>query len=160
VIADADVLMRFPVSDQLVIAGRAGLAALCGLVIGLERQLSGKVVGLRTHMVVAAAAGLATGMGELMFGVSEQGDPTRMFHAVVTGIGFMGAGAIFGSASGRKGLTTAATLFIAAILGAIAGLGAPVLAGLATVAAVVSLRVLLAFEEMARIRGQITDSDD
>jgi putative Mg2+ transporter-C (MgtC) family protein len=156
-IAAADDLMRFPVDQQLVIAGRAGLGALCGLLIGLERQLAHKVVGLRTHMLVAAAAALATGMGELLFTESDSGDPSRILHAVVTGIGFIGAGAIFRGETRTKGLTTATTLFVAAILGAIAGLGAPVLAIAATVFAVVSLWVLLRAEDAAKLRGSAAD---
>ena len=128
------------------------------MVIGLERQLAHKIVGLRTHMLVAGAAALATGMGELLFIDSgDAGDPSRVLHAVITGIGFIGAGAIFRSESRTKGLTTAATLFIAAILGAIAGLGAPVLAGVATVMAVISLRVLLKFESMALLNGSASE---
>jgi putative Mg2+ transporter-C (MgtC) family protein len=150
-------LMRFTTEDQLIIAARAGLGALCGMIIGLERQLAHKLVGLRTHMLVAGAAGLATGMGELLFINSDAGDPSRILHAVITGIGFIGAGAIFRSESRTKGLTTAATLFIAAILGAIAGLGAPVLAGTATVMAVISLRVLLRAENAAKLRGDLSD---
>jgi putative Mg2+ transporter-C (MgtC) family protein len=155
---NVDVLSRFPWDDQLLIAGRAGLGALCGMAIGLERQLSNKVVGLRTHMLVAGAAGLATGMGELLFVETDSGDPTRVLHAIITGVGFLGAGAIFRSENRSKGLTTAATLFIAAILGAIAGLGAPILAAVATVMAVVSLRLLLRAEDAMKIR--IHDLDD
>ena len=154
-----DVLSRFPVDDQLIIAGRAGLAALCGMAIGLERQLSNKVVGLRTHMLVAGAAGLATGMGELLFIDTDAGASTRVLHAVITGVGFLGAGAIFRSQNRSKGLTTAATLFVAAILGAIAGLGAPILAAVGTVMAVISLRVLLRAENELKIRYQHTDDD-
>jgi putative Mg2+ transporter-C (MgtC) family protein len=150
-------LMRFTAEDQLIIAARAGLGAVFGMVIGLERQLAHKVVGLRTHMLVAAASALATGMGELLFINSDAGDPSRILHAIITGIGFIGAGAIFRSESRTKGLTTAATLFIAAVLGAIAGLGAPVLAGTATVMAVISLRVLLKAENAAKLRGDATD---
>lgn len=148
-------ISRFGWDDQLLIAGRAGVGAICGLVIGLERQLSNKVVGLRTHMLVAAAAALATGMGELLFTVTDDaGDPSRILHAVVTGVGFLGAGAIFRGKSRSRGLTTAATLFLSAVLGAIAGLGAPLLALVGTVAAAVSLRVLLKAEESLKIRYQ------
>ncbi len=158
VLTAAEHLMRFSVDDQLAIVGRAGLGALCGLVIGLERQLANKVVGLRTHMLVAAAAALATGMGELLFlDTGDSGDPTRVMHAIITGIGFIGAGAIFRSESRARGLTTAATLFTAAILGCICGLGAPVLAGLSTVAAVISLRVLLKVEEQTKLKYQHTE---
>jgi putative Mg2+ transporter-C (MgtC) family protein len=151
----AETLSRFALDDQLLIAGRSGLGALCGLVIGLERQLSNKVVGLRTHMLVAAAAALATGMGELLFTATDDaGDPSRILHAVVTGVGFLGAGTIFRSETRARGLTTAATLFLAAVLGAIAGLGAPVLAIVATVLATVSLRGLLVAEERLKLRYQ------
>lgn len=153
----ASTLMRFSTEDQLIIAARAGLGAVCGMVIGLERQLAHKLVGLRTHMLVAGAAGLATGMGELLFVDSRAGDPSRVLFAVISGVGFIGAGAIFRSESRTKGLTTAATLFTAAILGAIAGLGAPVLAGTATIMAVIALRVLLKVEDLAKLRGIAED---
>jgi putative Mg2+ transporter-C (MgtC) family protein len=151
----ADLISRFPWDDQLLVAGRAGMGAICGLLIGLERQLSNKVVGLRTHMLVASAAALATGMGELLYAASDDaGDPSRILHAVVTGVGFLGAGAIFRGKSRSRGLTTAATLFLAAVLGAVAGLGAPILALTATALAVVSLRVLLWAEEALKLRYQ------
>jgi putative Mg2+ transporter-C (MgtC) family protein len=113
--------------DVLVRLAVAG--ALTGA-IGLERELRDRAAGLRTHMLVGVGAALFTivsayGWGD--FGFSNRAgvvfDPTRIAAQVVTGIGFLGAGAIIRQGFTVRGLTTAASLWIVAAIGMAAGAG-------------------------------------
>lgn len=85
----------FPLEDQVWLVLRVGVAAVLGGLVGWEHDRAGKTAGIRTHMLVAASAALAVGLGELVLAHSNGGDPTRMMHAVFTGIGFIGGGMIF-----------------------------------------------------------------
>jgi uncharacterized membrane protein YhiD involved in acid resistance len=99
---------------------RLSVAAALGAVIGFDRELHAKPAGLRTNMVVAIATAAFAYIGSQLF---EGGDPTRIASQVVTGIGFLGGGAIFASGGKPHGLTTAAALWAAAAVGVAAGLG-------------------------------------
>lgn len=128
---------------QLTLALQGFVAGLLGAVVGWERGRSGKDAGLRTHSLVAAAAAIACGLGEMVLESSHvTGDATRTMHAIITGVGFIGAGAILHSEKGTTGVTTAASVLFVAVLGAAVGLGAPLLAGVACVFALGVLRVL------------------
>ncbi|CAN5886662.1 MgtC/SapB family protein [soil metagenome] len=117
------------------VAVGAGLAAL----IGLEREMTGKPAGLRTHALVGLGASLFTVMSVEGLGT---GDPGRVAAQIVTGIGFLGAGAIFRSGPLVQGLTTAAGLWAAAAVGMTAGAGRLVWAGLATLVVFAVLSIL------------------
>lgn len=127
--------------EQLIIILQCGIAAVCGGVVGLEREIAGKRAGIRTHMLVACSSALAVAIGAAVLGES-QGDATRVLHAVVTGVGFIGAGAIVQSkkGGGPSGLTTATTVLLVAVLGAACGLGAPLVAAAVTLLAMATLR--------------------
>ena len=109
---------------------RLGAAALLTGAIGLERELRERTAGLRTHMLVGVGAALFTvvsayGWSEFTF--SREGgtilDPTRVAAQIVTGIGFLGAGAILRQGLTVRGLTTAAGLWVVAAIGMAAGAG-------------------------------------
>jgi putative Mg2+ transporter-C (MgtC) family protein len=127
-----------------------GLALLLGGVIGWEREEAEKPAGLRTHMLVCAAAALLVGLGEILteefrrdiFGDLVRTDPTRLLEAIITGVSFLGAGTIIRQ-RGRgsvAGLTTAASLLMTSGIGAAIALHQFVLAAGATVATFVTLR--------------------
>ena len=105
---------------------RLSAAAILGGLIGLERELHGKVAGLRTHALVALGSALfmivSIHVFELYHDVAPI-DPGRIGAQVVTGVGFLGAGAIIRSSTGIKGLTTAAGIWTAAAIGLAAGVG-------------------------------------
>ncbi|MGQ0848296.1 MAG: MgtC/SapB family protein [Actinomycetota bacterium] len=101
----------------------AGLSAL----IGLEREARHRSAGLRTHMLVGLGSALFAMVGEAL-----GTDPTRVAAQVVSGIGFLGAGAIFRSGDHVRGLTTAAGLWTVAAIGVASGLGLLALAITAT----------------------------
>jgi putative Mg2+ transporter-C (MgtC) family protein len=94
------------------------VAAALSAVIGLERELRNQDAGLRTHMLVGLGAALFASVG-----ISLGSDPTRIAAQVVSGIGFLGAGAIFRSGETIRGLTTAAGLWVVASIGVAAGSG-------------------------------------
>jgi putative Mg2+ transporter-C (MgtC) family protein len=109
------------------------LAFALSSVIGFERELRQKSAGLRTHTLVGVGAALFTLAGRYGFPGDALGtDPARIAAQVVTGIGFIGAGVIFTRRDGVRGLTTAATIWIAAAVGLTAGAGLPLLAIVAT----------------------------
>src|SRR4051794_19328987 len=106
---------------------RLGVAALAGLTLGFERELRARAAGLRTHALVAVGAALFTIAGAYGFADIPRGpnvDPARIAAQVASGIGFLGAGAILRQGYGVRGLTTAATLWLAAAIGGAAGAGA------------------------------------
>jgi putative Mg2+ transporter-C (MgtC) family protein len=109
---------------------RLALAAVLGGAIGVERELREREAGLRTHLLVAVGSALFTivsAYGFHDFLTSGQSvvraDPTRIAAQIVTGIGFLGAGAIIRQGLSIRGLTTAATLWVVAAVGLAAGAG-------------------------------------
>lgn len=98
-------------------AGRLILAALIGLILGLERELRGSYAGVRTHALVCVGSALIS-----IVSLTFPNDPVRLAAGIITGIGFLGAGAIFRSESQVIGLTTAANLWVAAAIGLAIGL--------------------------------------
>lgn len=103
---------------RIAVAG--GITAL----IGLERELTRHPAGIRTHALVGIGAALFTIAGAYGFDHTQQsGDMSRVAAQVVTGIGFLGAGTIIRTSDKVKGLTTAATLWLAAGIGVAAGAG-------------------------------------
>jgi putative Mg2+ transporter-C (MgtC) family protein len=135
--------------------GRLGLAALLGGLIGLERETHGQPAGLRTHMVVAIGACLIMLVSIYMWKVVDPGgaDPGRIAAQVVTGIGFLGAGAIVRYGVSIRGLTTAAALWTAAGIGLAAGAGYWKAAVAATLFTLVAIFVFDKFEK-SFLRGK------
>ena len=96
------------------------LAALLGAAIGLERELSGKAAGLRTNLLICLGASVFTIMSREM-ATGAEGSVTRIAAQIVTGVGFLGAGAIIQDRRGVHGLTTAATIWLVASIGLACG---------------------------------------
>jgi putative Mg2+ transporter-C (MgtC) family protein len=136
------------------------LAALCGAVLGFEREVKQKSAGLRTNMLIAIGAALYTLMSyELADGFGA--DPTRVAAQIVTGIGFLGAGAILRTHAGIHGLTTAATIWVNAAVGVAAGGGEYRLAIIATIVTLVILLLLNPVERIIerRLGSRLADND-
>jgi putative Mg2+ transporter-C (MgtC) family protein len=114
------------------------LAAGLGAAIGLEREMRQKPAGLRTNILIAVGSALFTTVS-VHFG-DLGGTPDRVAAQIVTGIGFLGAGAILHSGVSVQGLTTAATIWVNAAVGTAVGAGQCLMA---TVATVITLLVLL-----------------
>lgn len=140
--------------DQVWVLVNALIATICGILVGLDRELADKPAGIRTHALVGGAAAVVVGVGRVINNTFDTGDPTRALHAVITGIGFLGAGVIYTRAREQvSGLTTAATIFFTAAVGVAIGLGAQVVGLLATVMALLILRVVPLFERRPTASG-------
>lgn len=138
-----------PVSFTRV-ALRLGVALALGAVIGWDREQRDADAGLRTHMLVALGAALFV-VVPVEAGFAKE-DLSRVVQGLVSGIGFLGAGAVLkNSEEGRiHGLTTAASVWATAAVGVAAGLGREATALLATVLVLVVLRLLRRFSRDAR----------
>jgi putative Mg2+ transporter-C (MgtC) family protein len=135
-----------PELDWLDIVFRLGLAAVLGGAIGLERELREREAGLRTHLLVSVGAALFTLVSAYAWTdwtfSTPRGlvfDPTRIAAQVVSGIGFLGAGAIIRQGLSVRGLTTAASLWLVAAIGMTAGAGWWEAATVATAGALLTL---------------------
>jgi putative Mg2+ transporter-C (MgtC) family protein len=138
---------RWEVLLRLLVAGVLGGS------IGLERELRERQAGLRTHLVVCVGAALFTLVGAYAF-ASPNTDPSRIAAQIVTGIGFLGAGAIIRQGLSVRGLTTAATLWLVAAIGMAAGAGYWDGALIATFGALITLGPLrvVAYRFISRFR--------
>ena len=125
---------------------RVLLSLVCGGLVGLEREFTDHPAGLRTHILVAMGACLFTTMSLFAFPGAPGGD--RVAAAVVTGIGFIGGGAILKSRGGIvKGITTAASLCSVAAIGMALG------AGYFSVGFIITAVILVVLEILNRLAG-------
>src|SRR4029079_6685874 len=139
------------------------LADMLGGLIGIGRELREREAGLRTHLLVALGSALFTIVGAYGFqGFLDSGasvvraDPTRIAAQIVTGIGFLGAGAIIRQGFSVRGLTTAATLWVVAAVGLAAGAGYYSVAVITTALVVIALYPLrlIAYRIIVRFRPE------
>jgi putative Mg2+ transporter-C (MgtC) family protein len=138
--------------ELTALTGRLLLAAALGAIIGFERELRQKEAGLRTNMLITMGTALFTIMSmELAAGPGD--DQTRVASQIVTGIGFLGGGAILHEKGAVKGLTTAATIWMNAAIGIAAGTGRYGLAIVATIITLLTLTVLFPFEQWLEKRN-------
>jgi len=124
------------------VVSRLGVAALLGGLIGIEREWTGKAAGLRTHMTVAL--GCAAFMLVALESSDDGANTSRAIQGIAAGIGFIGAGTILKRSEEEdiKGLTTAATIWLTAAVGAGAGAGQ---GWLALIAVAIAFVILFAF---------------
>ncbi len=127
---------------QLSVIIDAMIAAVLGSLIGWERDRAGKSAGPRTMALVGSASAAIVAIGAVVGAQAQFGDPTRALHAIITGIGFLGAGLIFTDkhSTGIQGVTTAATVFSTAAVGVAVGLGFQVVGAGLTIIILIILR--------------------
>jgi putative Mg2+ transporter-C (MgtC) family protein len=135
------------VDEATVIVLRLIIAIALGAVIGYEREMRGKDAGLRTHMLVSLGAAIfiiVASTGEM-----ATADISRVMQGIIAGIGFLGAGAILKQEKGQevRGLTTAASIWVAAAVGIAAGYGREATAVASTLAALFVLAVIAKLEK-------------
>lgn len=118
-----------PVELDVQMYLRLLIAVVLGAFVGYERERAGRPAGVRTHGIVSLGAALFAVVSIHAFG--NTGDPARVAAQIVTGIGFLGAGAILHQRNNVHGLTTAASLWVTAAIGLAVGVGM-VLKSLAT----------------------------
>lgn len=125
---------------------RLCLAFTAGTVIGFERSSRRQVAGLRTHILIAVGAACLMLLSMWLPQQLNGGDPGRIAAQVVSGMGFLGAGAIIRLGSNIRGLTTAASLWLTAAIGLVIGAGMYIVALTVVVLALITL-VLMHFVE-------------
>ncbi len=134
-------------------------AVLFGAVIGSEREMSGKPMGLRTNILICLGACIFTLVSRRM-GLVYGGSPVRMAAHVVGGVGFLGAGAIIRDQGTIHGATTAATIWLVASIGIASGAGFLALAVVSTALTFFVLRVLSPLEKRIANRRRIHSPGD
>ena len=136
------------------------VALVIGLMIGAERELRGHPAGLRTMALISAGSCMFTGLG-LIPEFGKAVDPTRIAAQIVTGVGFLGAGSILRQGELVRGLTTAASIWVAASLGMAVGFGYYFVAVFMTIVVVVILLAVKPLEERVfrRPRGHRRETD-
>jgi putative Mg2+ transporter-C (MgtC) family protein len=135
-----------PLGGDLDFAIRIVVTLILGIAIGTEREWHGHPAGIRTMALVAVGSCLFTTVAlEPAFG--NRTDPTRIAAQVVTGVGFLGAGAILRHGTDVRGLTTAATIWVVAAIGMVVGFG---YYGVAIFTTVLGLVTLVAIRPLER----------
>lgn len=138
-------------------------SVVAGALIGAEREAQGKPAGLRTHTLVCFASALMTLLAlhmakwtaDLPAGTQIVSDMSRMPHAILTGVGFLGAGVIFREGATVQGLTTAASLWMTAALGVAFGSGMLELAGIATALTLAVLILMRFVQRLTKMRPEL-----
>lgn len=138
-----------------LMAFRLLIAMICGLIIGLEREYRGKAAGLRTYMLICMGSCLFTLVSEhVAFEAKANGitnaDPGRIAAQIVTGIGFLGAGAIIRNRGNISGLTTAAGIWGAAAIGLAVGTGMIAIGFISTIGLVLTMESFSTIVKWAR----------
>lgn len=147
---------------EVVIALRLDLlaslivAAVLGAAIGLEREVQGKAAGLRTNALICVGACLFTKLSIALTGPGA-GDPSRVAAQIVTGVGFIGAGAIMRGKGSVTGLTTAATIWLVAAVGMAVGMGWTMEAAGATVLTLAVLGLLGRLESHLQFKSGLSE---
>jgi len=135
------------------------LAVVLGAAIGLEREIGGKAAGLRTNVLICLGAAVFTIMSKKM-GLGETDSSTRIAAQIVTGVGFLGAGAIIQDRGGVYGLTTAATIWLMASIGMTCGARMYTLAFVTTIVAILVLVGLSRVEDIMNARKRKENGRD
>ena len=138
---------------EIELTVRLVAALLLGAVIGVERELQRMPAGFRTHALVALRDAIFTGVSA--YGLTgPMSDPTRIAAQIVSGVGFLGGGAILHHGGTVRGLTTAASLWAVAAVGMAAGAGLLVIATISTVLVIVALEL---FDRLERVMKRRLD---
>jgi len=146
--------MSFPQTIDIEIIGSVNIylgfllqvfmAFLLGGLIGLDREKKLKAAGIKTNVLICLGATIYTSISLLNDGEGQTAyDPNRMAAQIVSGIGFLGAGAILrGPGGGISGLTTAATIWVVAAIGVAIGMGYPFMASISTIGILFALTLI------------------
>jgi putative Mg2+ transporter-C (MgtC) family protein len=147
-------------AEAIRMAVRLIIAAVLGGILGINRGLAGKAAGLRTHMLVSLGAALFVLIPQ-QAGMSDA-DISRVIQGIVSGIGFLGAGAILRGMNGEevRGMTTAAGIWLTAGIGIAAGLGREASAILGTTMAFLILSALAGVSDYFNRRKQKAGAND
>jgi len=139
---------------QIELTVRLVVALLLGAAIGWERELQRMPAGFRTHALVSLGSAVFTVISAYAF-TGPLADPTRIAAQIVSGVGFLGGGAILHYGGTVRGLTTAASLWAVAAVGMAAGAGLFFVATVSAVLVIVALEVFQRLERVAKRRLNI-----
>ena len=137
--------------NPFIVFLRLILAAILGGFIGFEREVHRRSAGLRTHILVSLGSCLIMLTSLYIFDIYKEItylDPGRIAAGIITGIGFLGAGAIIRSGEAVKGLTTAATIWLVAGIGLAVGCGFYLASVVSTILSIIVLYFLRRLEAM------------
>lgn len=138
---------------------RTLVALIAGLIIGIERTLSGHSAGIKTLVFVSVGSSLFSATSFFLRDLYPTTDPTRIIGQIITGVGFLGAGAVFHSQERISGLTSAAIIWTSCALGVLAGIGLIIVPILASITLVVITIGLKKFEKyIEKIGGKKDNS--
>ncbi|MFH0976096.1 MAG: MgtC/SapB family protein [Spirochaetota bacterium] len=147
-----ELLKEFSIFSPLIVLVRLLFATFAGFLIGLDRERHSQPAGLRTHMVISLGACLLMIISiYIPIEYNQKGfnsDPTRLAAQVISGIGFLGAGAIFKFGFNVKGLTTAASIWTTSGIGLCFGAGYYLLGGISTAFLIIILYVFDKLEDL------------
>jgi putative Mg2+ transporter-C (MgtC) family protein len=107
----------------LSVLPKVGVATICGALVGFEREKRNKVAGIRTNILICVGSSIFTIASFFAAQYYELSDPTRILSTIVTGIGFLGAGAIIQNKDKITGLTTATLIWTISAIGILCGMG-------------------------------------
>ena len=154
-----DPILGLPLDSAWVMALRLGFAMAAGVVVGLDRAAGNQPAGLRTHMILALGACgimiLSMILPMRFADYSNSGDPGRMAAQVISGIGFLGGGAILKFGFNVRGLTTAASIWTMSAIGLVFGAGLYILGAVMTALLFFSLNTMDRIEERFLTRRHI-----
>ncbi len=139
---------------SMIILLRIVISTILGGLVGIEREIHGRAAGLRTHILVCMGSTLfmiTSVMVSAKYGAAGASDPSRIAAGVVTGIGFLGAGAIIRYGSSIKGLTTAASIWAVSAIGLAVGAGIYEAAVITTIV-VLAVLILSRWEERMELK--------
>ena len=138
---------------EYVLFLRIGASIFFAFLLGLEREITGKFAGLRTHILVSAGACVFTLLSiyafkmQIVEGIAGVNDPARIAAQIITGIGFIGAGTVMRHGNNIYGITTAATLWMCAAIGMACGTGMFSMAATASIFSLIVLILVRRFEK-------------
>ena len=139
---------------DLTVLLRLTLAGILGGLIGAEREAKGKPGGFRTNILICIGSALFVQIAIYTTASYNLGDPTRVIAQVITGVGFLGAGAIIKAGEGVRGMTSAATIWVMAGIGMAVGVGDYFTAIMATLLILIVLWVMNVLEKKVRKRAK------
>ena len=120
---DLDSILSWCRASQSQLASQVGVAILCGAIVGFERQLRGKAIGIRTSILICLATQVFIRLSAELAVTGAVYDPTRVMGQIVTGVGFLGAGVIISKGGAVTGVTSAAVVWMLAAIGSTIGVG-------------------------------------
>jgi putative Mg2+ transporter-C (MgtC) family protein len=131
-----------------------GVSVLCGAVVGVERQLRGKAIGIRTSIMICLATQVFVRLSTELATTGSVYDPTRVLGQVVTGVGFLGAGVILSKGGAVTGVTSAAVVWMLAAIGSTIGAGRALEAmGLSLAVVIILIGVRMLEQTFKRLAG-------